>query len=122
MTKKREIQTLPRFDKSLKRLAKHFPKVKHELAELALHLESDELLGDKVPNVNFDVYKVRLANPDAQKGKSGGFRVIYYLELWKILLMKRVKNSKGEFRKWTRLLISVFAMLLLPQLPSVCQT
>lgn len=26
------------------------------------------------------VYKVRLRNTDAQRGKSGGYRVIYYLE------------------------------------------
>jgi hypothetical protein len=36
MTKKREVQAIARFEKSLKRLAKHFPKVKRELAKIAI--------------------------------------------------------------------------------------
>ncbi|WP_338011296.1 type II toxin-antitoxin system RelE/ParE family toxin [Microcystis aeruginosa] len=29
---------------------------------------------------NFPVFKVRLKNSDIKKGKSGGYRVIYYLQ------------------------------------------
>jgi mRNA-degrading endonuclease RelE of RelBE toxin-antitoxin system len=95
MTKKREIQAIPRFEKAIKRLAKHFPKVKREVAELAQQLESDELIGDQIPNVNYEVYKVRLANPDAQKGKSGGFRLIYYLKTTEFILFINI-YSKSE--------------------------
>jgi mRNA-degrading endonuclease RelE of RelBE toxin-antitoxin system len=36
--------------------------------------------GDQIPDVGYSVYKVRLSNRDAQRGKSGGYRVIYYLK------------------------------------------
>jgi mRNA-degrading endonuclease RelE of RelBE toxin-antitoxin system len=95
MSQKREVRAIPRFEKSLKRLAKHFPKVKRELAKIAIQLEAGDLLGDKVPHASYDVYKVRLANPDAQKGKSGGFRVIYYLKTQEFILLINI-YSKSE--------------------------
>jgi mRNA-degrading endonuclease RelE of RelBE toxin-antitoxin system len=33
--------------------------------------------GDQIPNVQYEVFKVRAKNSDASKGKSGGYRVIY---------------------------------------------
>jgi mRNA-degrading endonuclease RelE of RelBE toxin-antitoxin system len=53
------------------------------------------LIGDKVPHASYDVYKVRLANPDAKKGKSGGFRVIYYLKTQEFILLINI-YSKSE--------------------------
>lgn len=43
-------------------------------------LENDERPGDKLAGTGYDLYKVRLANPSARRGKSGGFRVIYYVQ------------------------------------------
>ena len=42
-------------------------------------LKQGDLPGDKIPNVGYDVYKVRLPNPDAKRGKRSGFRTIYYI-------------------------------------------
>ena len=39
-----------------------------------------ETLGDQNPGVGATVYKVRAANRDTQVGKSGSYRVIYYLK------------------------------------------
>ncbi len=33
-----------------------------------------------MPGVGFTVYKARLPNRDAQRGKSGGYRVIYFVK------------------------------------------
>jgi mRNA-degrading endonuclease RelE of RelBE toxin-antitoxin system len=67
------------FKKDLRKLSRKYPAVLDELERLSLELQADERPGDKIPNVGYDVYKVRLKNPSAQKGKSGGFRVIYYI-------------------------------------------
>jgi mRNA-degrading endonuclease RelE of RelBE toxin-antitoxin system len=48
---------------------------------LSLQLAADERPGDKIPGVGYDAYKARLKNPSAGKGKSGGFRVIYFVEI-----------------------------------------
>lgn len=44
-------------------------------------MEADERPGDKIAGVGYDAYHVRLRNQSAQKGKSSGFRVIYYIRL-----------------------------------------
>ena len=44
-------------------------------------LEQDERPGVRVPRTGYIVYKTRLQNPAARRGKSGGFRVIYYVQL-----------------------------------------
>lgn len=52
-----------------------------EVRKLVIQLEADERPGDKIPGVGYNVYKAHLPNPSAQKGKSGGFRVLYYVQL-----------------------------------------
>ena len=81
------VETSRPFNREFKRLARKFPHVRVELAELARRLEEDERPGDKIPNVGFDVYKVRLSNPSAHKGKRGGFRIIYYVRLVDLVIL-----------------------------------
>ena len=64
------------FQKELDRLARKYPKVIEVTASLIETLKSDA-----IPNVGYEVYKVRLPNPSAGRGKSGGFRVIYYVQV-----------------------------------------
>lgn len=35
--------------------------------------------GDKIPGADFPVYKVRIQNSDIDKGKSAGYRAVYYV-------------------------------------------
>jgi len=36
--------------------------------------------GDQVVGIGYSVFKVRVKNSDNQKGKSGGYRLMYYLK------------------------------------------
>jgi mRNA-degrading endonuclease RelE of RelBE toxin-antitoxin system len=83
------------FLRELRRLAKKYPAVLKQFETLAEQLKADERPGDKIPRVGRDVYKVRLANPSAKRGKSGGFRVIYYVQLVDSVLMVTI-YSKTE--------------------------
>lgn len=47
---------------------------------LVVQLRKGETPGDRIQGLLYRVYKVRLKNSDSQRGKSGGYRVIYYLE------------------------------------------
>lgn len=76
-----EVRTTAEFEKNIKHLKRKYPAVTGEVRKLLVRLENDERPGDKVPQVGYDVYKVRLQNPSAGRGKSGGFRVIYYVRL-----------------------------------------
>ncbi len=69
-----------RFEKDIRRLAKRYRSVQTDVQHLIQRLEAGEIPGDQVPNLEQTVFKVRVRNSDIQKGKSGGYRVIYYLK------------------------------------------
>ncbi|MCU0482341.1 MAG: type II toxin-antitoxin system RelE/ParE family toxin [Anaerolineae bacterium] len=73
------VSSLPQFNRDLKHLKRKYPSILSEVRELSRQLENDERPGDLIPNLNREVYKVRLRNKSAERGKSGGFRVIYYV-------------------------------------------
>src|SRR5687768_9250969 len=76
-----KVNIPPQFEKDLKQLRRKYPAVTTEVRKLVVQPENDERPGDRVPNVGYEVYKVRLPNPSARRGTSGGFRVIYYVQL-----------------------------------------
>lgn len=82
-------------EKQIKRLKRKYPAVTSEVRQLVIQLENDERPGDKIPDVGYEVYKVRLPNPSAERGKSGGFRVIYYVQLADQIILVSV-YSKTE--------------------------
>ena len=67
------VLAIPPFDKQLKRLAKKYPSLKNEFAEL---LESLEQTPEQGTNLGNNCYKIRIAIASKGKGKSGGARVI----------------------------------------------
>ena len=69
----------PDFKQQLKHLKRKHPSVTAEARELVHRLQSGVRPGDAVPDVGYSgVYKERLRNRSARRGKRGGFRVIYY--------------------------------------------
>ena len=67
------VLTILPFDKQLKRLAKKYPSLKTEFAELIESLEQQPEQGTPLGN---NCYKIRMAIASKGKGKSGGSRVI----------------------------------------------
>ncbi|MDE2750477.1 MAG: type II toxin-antitoxin system RelE/ParE family toxin [Chloroflexota bacterium] len=74
------VDTHPTFRKRTRRLRRRFPSIHLDLRPIIQRLRNDERPGQLVPRVGYTVYKVRLPNRAARRGKSGGFRVIYYVQ------------------------------------------
>jgi mRNA-degrading endonuclease RelE of RelBE toxin-antitoxin system len=94
-----EIRYTAEFKRNLRRLAKKYPNIRADLGALLNSLQSGETPGDQVPHVHhYTVYKVRVPNRDAQRGKSGGYRVIYYLQTAEqvILITLYSKTEQGD--------------------------
>ena len=66
------------FVRELERLARKFPSLKNDLEKFESELLLNPRQGDSLGG---NAYKVRLAVKSKGKGKSGGMRVITYLEL-----------------------------------------
>ena len=71
------VHTAPEFEKEVRKLKRKYPHVSAQVRELVLLLMTGELPGDRVRDSIVPTYKVRLPNPSARRGKSGGFRVYY---------------------------------------------
>ena len=67
------IETIPNFDRELKRLAKKYPSLKEEVTELGDLLAEEPAKGTPIGK---NCYKIRLSIKSKGKGKSGGARVI----------------------------------------------
>lgn len=67
------IKTIPKFEKSLKKLAKKYPSLKAEYINLIQSLKENPEQGKTLGK---NCYKIRLAIKSKGKGKSGGARVI----------------------------------------------
>lgn len=52
----------------------------NDLQPVIKQLEQGELPGDQISGVGYAVFKLRVQNSDTQKGKSGGYRLIYYVK------------------------------------------
>jgi mRNA-degrading endonuclease RelE of RelBE toxin-antitoxin system len=75
-----QIEFTPLFVRFLKHLAKKFRHVRNDLEPLLDQLANGETPGNQIKGTRHTTYKVRVRNTDAQKGISGGYRVIYYLK------------------------------------------
>ena len=71
-----EITSL--FEKQLKRLTKKYPSLKIEFAGLISSLKGNPVQGKNLGN---NCYKIRIAITSNGKGKSGGARVITYVQI-----------------------------------------
>ncbi|MBC8449015.1 MAG: type II toxin-antitoxin system RelE/ParE family toxin [Chloroflexi bacterium] len=67
------------FKHSVKRLQKRFPHVKDDVRVAIQVLLQAPRLGVVVPGGS-GVHKLRVRNTDLGKGKSGGYRLLYYVE------------------------------------------
>ncbi len=75
------------FTRKANRLARKYPSLPAELRALQKQLAYGEKPGDRMRGAGAEVYKTRLANPSARRGKSGGFRVAYHVGSDQITLL-----------------------------------
>jgi mRNA-degrading endonuclease RelE of RelBE toxin-antitoxin system len=75
-----EVFFTPEFKRNLRTLAKKYHSIRSDVQPLIEQIQQGEFVGNQVQGTGYTVYKVRLRNSDATRGKSGGYRVIYYLK------------------------------------------
>ena len=76
-----EIRVTPDFRKQLRKLEKRYRKIKSDLEPILMQIQMGEIVGERLQGIDAEVFKVRVRNSDTNRGKSGGYRVIYWLKL-----------------------------------------
>lgn len=88
-----QIDLTPRFQRDLRNLIKRYRQIRSDLQTLIEQLQAGELPGDRITGIGYDIFKVRLKNSDIQKGKSSGYRVIYYLKTQELIILVTIYSK-----------------------------
>lgn len=99
-----KIDTIPRFDKDIKKLKKKFPKVKNDLVWFINELSSNPELGI---NLGENIFKVRIPNSSIPTGKRGGFRIITYYKKNDTLYLVTIYSKTEQDNILTEKLIKI---------------
>ena len=88
-----KVELSPNFIMEARRLGKKYRSLKTDLAKLFEELERNPGLGTPLGN---DVYKIRLAVASKGKGKSGGARLISYVQVDDVTVLLLSIYNKGD--------------------------
>src|SRR3990167_9903541 len=88
-----KVSLIEESKKDIKNLIKKYPLIKKDILTLIDSLEIEPIsIGI---HLGKNIYKIRIKNSSNKKGKSGGFRVIYYVitEYFEVLILKIYSKS-----------------------------
>jgi mRNA-degrading endonuclease RelE of RelBE toxin-antitoxin system len=74
-----DVRFTPEFKRNLRVLSKRFRHLRSDIEPVIEQLQAGNFIGDQIPHTGYALFKVRVRNTDARRGKSGGYRLIYYL-------------------------------------------
>ncbi|MDJ0702467.1 MAG: type II toxin-antitoxin system RelE/ParE family toxin [Leptolyngbyaceae cyanobacterium MO_188.B28] len=93
-----QIEVTSEFKRSLRTLAKRYRKIRSDVQPIIDRLQAGEVIGDQISGTRYTVFKVRVINSNIQKGKSGGYRFIYYLKTSTQIILVTIysKSDQGD--------------------------
>lgn len=92
-----QVEVTAEFQRNLRILVKKYRNIRNDIQPIIRQLQLGELPGDRITGVGHTIFKLRVKNSDIQKGKSGGYRFIYYVKATtKIILITIYSKSDRE--------------------------
>ncbi len=91
-----QVTVSDRFSTEIRQLAKRYRRIRLDIQPLIDQLEAGELVGDQIPGMDYTLFKVRVKNSDAQRGKSGGYPIIYYLKTATQILLVTIYSKSDK--------------------------
>ena len=91
-----EVMAVEYFKRRLKKLSKKYRRIEENYNALIEILENNPMKGDAIPGFGNKIYKIRMRSSNMKRGKSGGFRVIYYLSNHIVFLLTIYAKAKRE--------------------------
>jgi mRNA-degrading endonuclease RelE of RelBE toxin-antitoxin system len=91
-----EIRLTPDFRKQVRKLEKRYRKIQSDLQPILIQIQMGEAIGDRLQGIDAEVFKVRIRNSDVNCGKSGGYRVIYWMKLPKCAVLLDIYSKSDR--------------------------
>ena len=93
---RRKISYGDGFVRDIKSLQKRFPIMKADVLGFQRQIEAGQVIGDRMSGFGKVLYKARLGNRSAKRGKSGGFPAIYYREEPDTVVFVHIYSKKDK--------------------------
>jgi mRNA-degrading endonuclease RelE of RelBE toxin-antitoxin system len=92
-----QVDATAKFQKKMKSLEKKYRNINDDVRPIVESISTGELPGDRISGLDLEIYKVRVKNRNNQKGKSGGYRLIYYVKtIDRVILVTIDTKSEQE--------------------------
>ena len=91
-----EIAVTRTFSKRLRLLKKRYRNVQKDVQAILEEIRAGTFIGDEISGVGFKVMKVRVRNRDISKGKSAGYRLIYYVRTEDSVLLLTIYSKSDQ--------------------------
>ncbi len=91
-----DIKFTEQFKRNIRQLAKKYRHIKSDIQPIIQQLQLGKFIGVRIPKTGEIIYKVRLKNSDIQKGKSGGYRLIYHVRGSTIIIMMTIYTKSEQ--------------------------
>lgn len=75
------VEFTPEFKRNLRKLSKKYRNIRSDVQPVIEQIQKGDFTGDQIPRTgDYTIFKVRVRNRDVSKGKSAGYRLIYYVK------------------------------------------
>jgi mRNA-degrading endonuclease RelE of RelBE toxin-antitoxin system len=91
-----EIQLTSEFQAKFKALKKRYRNIQADIKPIFEDLENGLSLGDQFSGMDAVVVKVRVKNSDAKRGRSGGYRLIYWVASPELIVMLDIYSKSDQ--------------------------
>lgn len=85
-----------RFQQDVRELSKKYRHIRSDLETTLKEISEGNLIGNQISGVGYPVFKVRIKNSDIDKGKSGGYRLIYYVQSSEVIIMITIYSKSDQ--------------------------
>jgi mRNA-degrading endonuclease RelE of RelBE toxin-antitoxin system len=88
------------FKRNIKFLIKKYRSIKSDIQPIIEELQNGNIIGDQVKGLKAPIYKIRVKNSDINKGKSAGYRILYYLKKNDLIILLTIfsKSDQGDIK------------------------
>lgn len=83
------------FKRNLRALSKKYRRIRSDVEPIVEQLQAGELPGNRISGISDIVFKIRVKNSNINKGKSAGYRLIYYVQMPAAIFLINI-YSKSE--------------------------
>ena len=93
-----EIRYTAELKRNLRHLAKRYRRIRRDIDPVLVELQAGRIVGVQIPGIGETLFKARVRNSDAQRGKSGGYRLIYHLVRRNRIILVTIysKSDQGD--------------------------